>query len=136
MFRERLTQLANGASLKVAQVDEKHAKLLFNSDTGSQTVWILPYNEIWEFSCQSGYSVGDVAEMPQALLAALMQQNAQNKRASWCIEKIGQKFILSVMTNFPVDSLTAAEFGRICVALVNEVERFEKLLISLLKNLR
>lgn len=126
MFEWRLQQLASGASLKVAELKSTHAILRFSMNSGlTQNVFIVPYDEVWEFSVQSAIQFYNPAEFPQVLLAALLVQNTKNKRAFWCIEQLNGKYVLSGMLNFPADNLTPVEFDRICRALVTEVDKLE-----------
>lgn len=126
MFEWRLQQLASGASLRVAELKPTHAILRFSMSSGlTQSVYIMPYDEVWEFSVQSAIKFYNAADFPQALLAVLLVQNSKNKRAFWCIEQLSGQYVLSGMLNFPVDNLTPAEFSRICKALVIEVDKIE-----------
>jgi len=126
MFEWRLQQLASGASLRVSELKSTHAILRFSMNSGlTQNVFIVPYNEVWEFSVQSAIKFYNATEFPQALLATLFVQNSKNKRAFWCIEQLGGEYVLSGMLNFPADNLTPAEFSRICNALVTEVDKLE-----------
>ncbi len=129
-FEGHVRQLADAASLKIAEVDEKHAVFRFNSDSGTQTLWVLPFDDVWEFSCQSAINFPNIEDFPQKIAVLMLAMNAKNKRAFWCIEKIGDKHVLSAMLNFPQTALTAAEFERICIAIVREVERLEKALLD------
>lgn len=129
-FESRVRQLCTAASLKIAEVDQKHAVLRFSSQSGTQTLWILPFDDVWEFSCQSAVSFPNIDDFPQKIAVLMLAMNAKNKRAFWCIEKISDKHVLSAMLNFPETALTAAEFERICFAIVREVERLEQALLD------
>ena len=63
-------------------------------------------------------------------LAILLAKNSKNKRAFWCMEELDGKHVLSAMANFPETALTAAEFDRICHALVIEVDNIEQALMD------
>lgn len=126
-FENRVKQLATGASLKISDLDDRHAVLKFTMVGGRvQPLWVVPFEEVWEFSVPSAIYYDSVGSFPQALLAALMAINAKRKRAFWAIEHNSGKHILSAMLNFPDDNLTPAEFSRICWALVHEVESLEQ----------
>jgi hypothetical protein len=125
-FEWRIQQLAGGASLYINEIDYRHAVLKFNMNSGRvQPLWIIPYEEVWEFSVPSAIQFNNPGNFSQALLAVLLAKNAKNKRAFWAMEQINGKHVLSAMLNFPSDNLTPAEFGRICRALVFEVEQLE-----------
>ena len=126
MFESRLQQLASGASINVAELDSRHALIKFTMQSGVvQPVFVIPFDEVWEFSVPSIIKVPNIADFPQALLAALLTANSKNKRSFWCVEQLNGSFLLSAMLNFPDDNLTPAEFLRICNALVLEVEKLE-----------
>jgi hypothetical protein len=126
-FENRVRQLAQGASLNIAKVDNRLALLKFKMASGVvQPLWIIPYDDVWEFSTQSGFQLERAEDFPQALLTVLLTKNGKNKRAFWCIETIADQYTLSAMLNFPETALTSAEFGRICWALASEVEMVEQ----------
>lgn len=126
-FEYQVKQLAQGASLKISNVDYKHATLLFDRARGGvQALWIIPYGDVWEFSVQSAVRYDNPQEFPQWLMAGLLTKNSKNKRAYWCIEILGGKHVLSAMLNFPASVLTSSEFASICRALVTEVEVLEQ----------
>ena len=132
-FENKISDLARRTSLKVAEVDATHAKLRFIMNSGlSQTLWILPFGDVWEFSVQSGIQLDSLDKFPQWLLAWLLTQNSKNKRAYWCIETLGGKYVLSAMLNFPASVLDANEFQHVCLALVSEVERLEQAFLGVL----
>lgn len=132
MFEARVNQLASGASIKVAELDNRHALIKFSSANSGfvQPLFILPYDDVWEFSVPSAIKFDNISEFPQGLLAALFVSNSKNKRAFWCIEQISGKYLLSAMLNFPSDSLTPSEFSRICNALVSEVDKLESAILK------
>jgi hypothetical protein len=126
-FESQVKHLAYDASLKIAESDGNHALLKFNMGNGRvQPVWIIPYDDVWEFSCPSIIAFERLDDFPQWLLCIVMTQNSKSKRTFWCIEGVGSKHVLSAMLNFPVSAITAAEFDRICRALVTEVDALEE----------
>ena len=123
-FESRVRQLASGASLNLNEVDYRHAILKFSMDSGRvQPLWIIPFDDIWEFSVPSAIMLNSAGDFPHSLLILLLTQNAKKKRSFWAIEQINNKYCLSAMLNFPADSLTPSEFRRICGALVFDVEQ-------------
>jgi hypothetical protein len=130
-FESRLRQLARGASLNIAEVDYRHALLKFRMASDAvQPVWIIPYDDVWEFSTQSALKCDRREDFPQAILAVLLAKNSKNKRAFWCIETINGRYTLSAMLNFPETGLTSAEFERICWSLVKEVDNLEQAVLK------
>ena len=132
-FEKRLKQLADASKLKVAEVDDKHALLSFAIEDRTQILWVIPYDDVWEFSCQSAVSFDKIEEVPASIASLVLSINAKNKRSFWCLEKIREKHVLSAMLNFPETALTAAEFERISWAIVKEVDRLERALYEILK---
>ncbi len=133
LFETHIRQLAEGASLKVYEANERHAKILFKMESGrTQTIWVLPFGDVWEFSVQSAIRYDNLDSFPQWLLATLMTQNSKNKRAYWCIETLSGQHVLSAMLNFPASVLNSVEFSKICLAVVHEVEVLEQAFISAL----
>lgn len=132
MFELRLRQIASNASLNVHTVDNRHALLMFKARSGrSQPLYVIPYDDVWEFSVPSAIKAGGPGEFPQVILGSLLAKNAKNKRAFWCIEQINGQCVLSAMLNFPNANLTGAEFGNICRALVTEVDNLESMFLAL-----
>lgn len=125
-FGTRVLQLANGVGLKVERANDYIATLLFNSNFRVYPLHIVPFSDVWEFSVQSLISFDKEDEFPQFILAMLMSRNSKSKRGFWCIESLGGKYCLSAMFNAPETSLTAAEFNRVCSALVSEVTAIEQ----------
>lgn len=132
-FETRIQQLANGAGLKVASVNSQLATLLFDSDLRVYRAFVIPFGDVWEFSVQSLISFDKEDKFPQFILAMLLARNSKSKRGFWCIEALGGKHVLSAMLNVPDVSLTAAEFERICKALVTEVVAIETAIATALK---
>ena len=129
-FGTRVLELAGEASLQVSDVNERRGLISFNVEGRKQVVWIIPYDDIWEFSVQSAVQFSSLEEFPQGLLAILLAKNSKNKRSFWCMEELDGKHVLSAMANLPETALTAAEFDRICHALVLEVDNLEQALMD------
>lgn len=130
-FEQRVRQLASGASLKIFEADNRRATLKFTMKSGrTQPLWIIPFDDVWEFSVPSVIAFRSLADFPHALLAMLMTINAKRKRAFWAIESVAGMHVVSAMLNFPSDNLTPVEFARICRALVFEVENLEQAFLA------
>lgn len=127
-FETRFRNLASEASLNVNKASERLGLLVFTMESGvNQPVFVLPFEEIWEFSTPSMLAVDDIDELPKFVLATLLLRNSKNKRGFWCIEAVEEKLIVTAMTNVPEASITAAEFERICRNLVYQVELLEQI---------
>jgi hypothetical protein len=132
-FDRHLRQLAQNANLKVADADHRRAMMKFETKTGTKTLWIIPYDDMWEFSAQSAIKFPQLADCPQWIAVVVLSINAKNKRAFWCIEKIRGEHVMSAMLNFPASALTPALFHDICWDIVREVAKFEMAVYEQLK---
>ena len=134
-FESRIRRVASEASLNIAKANETFGLLKFNMESGNvQPVYVVPFDEVWEFSTQSALDTDDIFKFPSGILAWVLFRNSKSKRAYWCIESIQDKYYLSAMTNIPDISITPAEFSRTCRALVAEVEQLELALAKLLSD--
>jgi len=128
-FDSRVRDLAGRAGLRIEDLNTSRARLRFRCDRSSQVLWIYPYDSVWEFSCQSSFSHTDLGRFPQALLAAVLVENSNNKRGFWCLEKIVNSYVLEYMQNFPEYLLTPDEFDKICWRVVKAVDALEAALL-------
>lgn len=126
-FESRVRELSNAASLHVYSLTSRRAQLTFECERSSQTLWIYHFSDsIWEFSCVSAIAFNSPDSFPQAILAAVLMQNSQNKRGFWCIEQLGEKFALEFMQNLPEHLLTPNEFRTLSWSIVKQVDRLEQ----------
>jgi hypothetical protein len=124
-FEARVRELANRSDLKIYDLNSSRAKLRFTCKRNPQTLWIYPYDTIWEFSCVSAISFPQAEDFPQAILAVVLMQNSKNKRGFWCLEKLSDQYALECMQNFAEYLLTPDEFERTCWSIVREVDDLE-----------
>lgn len=125
-FQRRMKNLCSRSGLKIADLDERQAKMIFNISGRRQPLFIINYDGVWEFSCPTILSAPEISEFPAVIMAFVLEQNAKNKRGFWCIETIGSKKVLSYMHNIPGDILTPQEFEKICWQIVKEVDKLEQ----------
>lgn len=125
-FERRLKDLAKRSGLKVAEVGSSSAKLMFDVGRHSQPLFILPFGNVWEFSCPSIIRVDRSEDFPIFILTMVLEINAKQKRGFWCIEQLGGKYTLEYMHNIPEALLTPDEFSNICWGIVKEVEALEE----------
>lgn len=133
-FEARIRTLAYQADLKVSGTTGRSAKLLFTFDVNGlltrQTVWIIPYDETWEFSCLSFIKERNPEAIPKVLLIYALQENSTNKRGFWTLnhyENSGNH-VLEYMDNIAGALLTPAEFSNICWAVAKAVDGLERML--------
>jgi hypothetical protein len=100
--------------------------LIFDVGKHSQPLFILPYGNVWEFSCPSIIKADRSEEIPTFILTAVLEINAKKKRGFWCIEEISGKQTLEYMHNIPESLLTPEEFHTISWGIVKEVESLEE----------
>jgi hypothetical protein len=125
-FDRHIRRLAADAGLKLAHAGEDHAKLTF--DMGSQhiqTVLIIPFQDVWEFSCQTLLIFPSLTEIPPALMSMLLVQNGRRRRGHWCIEAIEDSYTITLMSNVHISLLTPEELGQLCRAIATSVEDLE-----------
>lgn len=125
-FQKRVKELARGAGLAISDLKGASAKLKLSVRGHEQPLFIIDYDGVWEFSCPSFLGFDDASEFPQPLLAFVLEQNSRNKRGFWCIEELGGKKRMEVMHNIAETLLTPDEFGKICWAIVKQVEALEE----------
>ncbi len=125
-FEKRVKDLAGRAGLKIADINSSRAKLLFTVNDHTQPLWIFPYEGVWEFSCPSIIALPRAEDIPSAILIAVLEQNAREKRGFWCLERINGEATLEYMHNMPDNLLTPQEFSNICWGIVREVEALEQ----------
>ena len=55
-----------------------------------------------------------------------MQKNAEYKIGFWCIEKISERLVFSIMHNAEITLTDPEYFARVIIKLVQECDDFEK----------
>ena len=130
-FERHVKDLARRSDLKVANLSSKSAKLLFTVNGHSQPLYIIPYDNVWEFSCPSILVVDNASEIPAAILIFVLKENSKAKRGFWCIEDIQGKSVLEYMHNMPENLITSDEFYQVSWGIVKQVEALEEVLREL-----
>jgi hypothetical protein len=125
-FQQRVTDLARRANIKVADLEPHMATLSWIVGRNEQPLFIVPYGDVWEFSCPSFVAVDDCLDIPKQILAEALKDNASKKRGFWCIEEMGGQDVLEFMHNMPHRLLTPGEFREICEGIVAVVEEAEQ----------
>lgn len=96
-----------------------------------QVVYAIQYGSVVEFSVQSAFVIDSEEEIPHALSTALLQKNSQYKLGAWCVEKISDKYVYSIMHNCDVQLLDKDNFVQIVTSLITECDEFEGALLEL-----
>lgn len=131
-FRTTIQNYCRQLDWDIADINNSRVILRFNMDFGTQTVFIIKYENTLEFSCPSGLKFNSIEEVPHVLSTVLLQRNAQSKFGFWCIEEISEKLVFSVMYNAEITLIDVNYFNRIVSYLVIECEEFEKLIEEML----
>ncbi len=132
-FVQKIKEFCSANNLVLSKLDTNSAVLRFTASSGNtQILYIVRYEDTLEFSVPTAFSFNDLSDVNGLLSAYLLNRNAQRKVGFWCIEKINNKFFISVMHNAPLSLLDANYFGYILQALVKECDQFETDLAQLL----
>lgn len=132
-FKQTVQRYCNEIGWKIAEIDDKHATLKFNMDSGrTQTLWIIRYDTTLEFSVPSLAQFDSEDKIPHYLSTLLLKRNSQNKIGFWCIEESGGKQIYSYMHNAEAELINTEYFMRVVGLLVKECDDFEGLLIDMM----
>lgn len=119
---------------KIAEIDNKHAVLLFTMESGrEQRLYIIRYDTTLEFSVPSMAKFDSDDDIPDALSTLLLKRNAQSKVGFWCIEEIRGSLIYSCMHNAEIELLNTSYFERVVRVLIEECDDFEGILIQMMR---
>jgi hypothetical protein len=124
-FERQLQSFADQANLKISELDASRARLDLSFDDAAASLEIVPFGELWEFSCTTDLIIEDADQIPALALLVLLEANARNERGFWCVATSGGARTLQYMHNIPAHLLTADEFASICRSLVVEVGALE-----------
>ena len=134
-FIQKIREFCNYHEWILNQIDSKSAKLRFQAPSGNtQTLYILRYEDTVEFSVPSGLAFDNLSEVNGDISTYLLNRNAQRKFGFWCLEKIQEKFVISVMHNAPISLIDVNYFGMISQALVAECDQFELKIAQILNS--
>jgi hypothetical protein len=114
-----------------AGLDNEHAKISFSMESGTQTLYIMNYDPIVEFSVPSVAVFDSDDEMPHILSSILLYKNSNYKMGAWSIEKIGEKCCYSLMHNCELRVLDRDYFREIAVMLITECDEFDGFIAQL-----
>jgi DNA-directed RNA polymerase subunit RPC12/RpoP len=134
-FRTTIQGYCNQAGWKINDINDSRAILRFDMESGSvQTLFIIRYDNTLEFSCPSGIKFDDIDDLPHWLSTYLMQKNAEYKIGFWCIEKIGAKFVFSMMHNAEITLIEPKYFVKVVLKLIQDCDDFEKAVEAMLNS--
>ena len=134
-FTNTIQKYANQNGWKIAELDNKHARLGFNMESGrTQTVYIIRYESTLEFSVPSAIKFDSTDDVPHYLSTLLLKRNTEKKIGFWCLEEIRGNQIYSFMHNAELELINSDYFGKVIRALINECDDFEGTMIEMLRN--
>ncbi len=134
-FERHIKDLARRSDLKIATCTAKSAKLLFTVNGHNQPLYVIPYDNVWEFSCPSMLVVDNPSEIPSAIMIYVLKENSKAKRGFWCVEEIQGKHVLEYMHNLPEAIITPDEFYQTCWGIVKQVDALEDMLRDISRRL-
>jgi hypothetical protein len=134
-FKSTIQQYCQQIGWKIAEIDDKHVVLKFNTEGGrTQTLYIIRFDTTLEFSVPSMAAFDSEDNVPHYFSTLLLKRNSQNKIGFWCIEVINNKQVFSYMHNAELSLMNADYFAKVVRMCVKECDEFEALLIKLLNN--
>lgn len=132
-FRSTIQKYCAEVGWKIYEISDRSATIKFTLDSGNtQTVFIIKYDNTLEFSCPSGLKFDNFDDIPHQISTLLLAENAKNKVCFWCIEKIGEKKVFSIMQNVEISLIDVKYFAWVVRALIRECDEFEQAIEKML----
>lgn len=127
MFERTIRAYCNQIGWTISEINKGRAILKFDGDSEYiQTVYIIDYNGIIEFSVPSMLLFSSYDEIPHQLSTILLCLNSKYRIGEWCIENISDKLVFSIMYNCGFESLDRQSFEDIVTNLVGVCDKFEQ----------
>ena len=134
-FRSTIQNFCQTVGWDLYSIDDTRAILRFSMDSGStQTVFILKYYSTLEFSCPSSLKFDDTDDIPHSLSTWLLISNARYKFGFWCIEKIEDKQVFSIIHNAEMSLIDINYFCKIVDRLAQECDKFEQTIANIMNS--
>ncbi|MDH7569920.1 MAG: hypothetical protein QHJ73_10080 [Armatimonadota bacterium] len=125
-FRVTMRRYCQKNGWKILDLDDRRCILSFHMESGrTQILYVIRYDTTLEFSVPSMAAFDNVEDIPHYVSTMLLQRNKEPRIGFWCIEKIGEKHVFSVMHNAEMPLIDAEYFGRVVLFLVHECDVFE-----------
>ena len=128
-FEKTIRKYCEDHGWGIFSINPEKAVLKFEGDTEDdpvQTLYIIRWDSTLEFSVPSGLAFEDEDDIPDHISTILLKGNATNKEGFWCIEKIGDRFVYSIMHNEEGRIIDSERFGVVVRTLVQECIKFEE----------
>lgn len=133
-FEKAIQAFAEANEWEAAELDADKAIFEFEMESGrTQTVYVIPYEDVVEFSVPSAASFESEEDIPHEASTILLQRNSQLKLGFWCMEEIEDEWCYEIMHNESFEELDEENFAEIVEALINECDEFEGILEEMLE---
>lgn len=126
-FEIVIRRYCSAANWGIHDANSNRIILRFKAKSGNtQTIFIIKHDITLEFSCPSGLKFDEFDDIPHELSSHLLIKNNEYKIGFWCIEKIANRLVFSIMHNAPISLLNQKYFEHIVKQLVDECDDFEQ----------
>ncbi|MBW7865217.1 MAG: hypothetical protein GX580_15565 [Candidatus Hydrogenedens sp.] len=134
-FKETIQQFCDTMQLQARELDDEHALLVFDMDSGRQQyLYLERMDDLVELSVQSMMIFDGPETLPHELSSMLLQRNTENVYGCWCIEETTDGLVYTCMHTVETARLDLEVFKTLAGELVSEVEEVEAILLELGKN--
>lgn len=130
-FKSTVKNYCQQIGWKIADIDDKHATLIFTMDSGrDQRLFLIRYEETIEFSVPSLIQIADEDDIPHQISTVLLKRNASKIYGFWAIEEINKKYTFSIMHNAQLELMNVDFFAAVVRSLISECDEFEDMLLK------
>jgi hypothetical protein len=128
-FSLTIQNYCNKLEWKISDIDENHAILQFDMESGSvQTLYIFRHRNILEFCCPSciRFTIEKYSIYHHYISTFLLKENNKYTLGFWCIQEIAGCHVFSIMHNAAIILIDINYFSNVVAWLVEECEQFEQ----------
>lgn len=132
-FERTIRKYCNDHEWNLNYIDDKEAVLKFEGDEDHelvQTLYVTRFDTTLEFSVPSALRFDDEDDIPDHVSTALMKANTSLKQGFWCIEKINDMHVYTIMHNEEGRIIDSERFGVIVRSIIKECIKLEKLFLD------
>ncbi len=131
-FKETILQYCESLQARAEELDDEHALLVFETGPDrEQYLHVALMEEVLELSVQSMLVFEDSDALPHGLSSTLLQRNAENMHAYWCIEETTDGLVYTCINVIELSRLDLELFQLTAGELVEEVDEVETILREL-----
>lgn len=122
-FQTTIRRLAHENGWTPQHLTDNQAIFRFDLPSGrSKALMVLAYEHLFEFSVQSAQMFENEDSLPHVMSSFLLQRNCGRSLGFWCLLKIGEQQVYSVMHNVEPRMLSAGYFGDVARILLEEAD--------------